>query len=148
MAQPGRALGSGPRGRRFESSRPDHLVDETPAATQAFLFCTGSRVIAARLEARIERPALGTNAHPAAAACAVQDRAATDISIRWLSFMSASHRPTDLHRRQLRLKKRNKLRARSAAGPASARAALEARILKTYSAFDIPQQAKPPTEPV
>src|SRR6266508_4049669 len=24
VAQPGRALGSGPRGRRFESSRPDH----------------------------------------------------------------------------------------------------------------------------
>ena len=24
MAQPGRALGSGPRGRRFKSSRPDH----------------------------------------------------------------------------------------------------------------------------
>ena len=80
--------------------------------------------------------------------CAVQDSAATDISIRWLSFMSASHHPTDLHRRQQRLKKRTKLRARIAAGPASARAALEARILKTYSAFNIPQQAKPPVETV
>src|SRR6266480_2493816 len=26
VAQPGRALGSGPRGRRFESSRPDQIV--------------------------------------------------------------------------------------------------------------------------
>ena len=26
VAQPGRALGSGPRGRRFKSSRPDHFL--------------------------------------------------------------------------------------------------------------------------
>src|SRR6185503_9868786 len=29
VAQPGRALGSGPRGRRFESSRPDQLSSKT-----------------------------------------------------------------------------------------------------------------------
>jgi len=47
--------------------------------------------------------------------------------------MSASHHPTDIHLRQHRAKKRNKLRARIAAAPASARAALEARVLRTYS---------------
>jgi hypothetical protein len=48
--------------------------------------------------------------------------------------MSASHRPTDIHLRQHRLKKRNKLRARIAAAPAAAgRAALEAKVLRTHS---------------
>ena len=48
--------------------------------------------------------------------------------------MSASHRPTDIHLRQHRLKKRNKLQARIAAAPAAAgRAALEARVQRTYS---------------
>ena len=49
--------------------------------------------------------------------------------------MSASHRPTDIHLRQHRTKKRNKLRARIAAAPAHGRAALEARVQRTYSAF-------------
>ena len=49
--------------------------------------------------------------------------------------MSASHHPTDMHLRQHRLKKRNKLRARIAAAPANARAALEARVQRTYSPF-------------
>lgn len=49
--------------------------------------------------------------------------------------MSASHRPTDIHLRQHREKKRNKLRARIAAVPASGRSALEARVLRTYSPF-------------
>jgi len=49
--------------------------------------------------------------------------------------MSASHHPTDMHLRQHRLKKRNKLRARIAAAPAAGRAALEARVLRTYSPF-------------
>lgn len=58
--------------------------------------------------------------------------------------MSASHHPTDIHLRQHRLKKRNKLRARLAAAPAATtRAALEARLQKTYSAFHIPQKEKP-----
>jgi hypothetical protein len=56
--------------------------------------------------------------------------------------MSASHRRTDIHRRQQRLKKRNKLRARIAAAPATGRAALEARVLKTYSAFHLPAKEK------
>jgi hypothetical protein len=47
--------------------------------------------------------------------------------------MSASHKPTDTHLRQLRAKKRNKLRARIAAAPATGRAALEAKVLRTYS---------------
>ena len=49
--------------------------------------------------------------------------------------MSASHRPTDIHLRQHRLKKRNKLRARIAAAPAAGRVALEARVQRTYSPF-------------
>jgi len=59
--------------------------------------------------------------------------------------MSASHHPTDIHLRQHRVKKRNKLRARIAALPASGRAALEARVLRTYSPFHSLQQ-KPPRE--
>jgi hypothetical protein len=49
--------------------------------------------------------------------------------------MSASHRPTDIHLRQHRAKKRNKLRARIAAAPVTGRAALEAKVERTYSAF-------------
>ena len=49
--------------------------------------------------------------------------------------MSASHRRTDIHLRQHRTKKRNKLRARIAAAPATGRVALEARVQRTYSAF-------------
>jgi len=48
--------------------------------------------------------------------------------------MSASHRRTDIHLRQHRTKKRNKLRARIAATPATGRTALEAKLLRTYSA--------------
>jgi len=49
--------------------------------------------------------------------------------------MSASHHPTDIHLRQHRAKKRDKLRARIAAAPATGRAALEARVQRTYSPF-------------
>ena len=49
--------------------------------------------------------------------------------------MSASHHPTDVHLRQHRKQKRDRLKARIAAGPASVRAALEAKILRTYSPF-------------
>ena len=49
--------------------------------------------------------------------------------------MSASHRPTDIHLRQQRRKKRNNLLARIAAGPASGRAVLEAKVQRTYSPF-------------
>ena len=62
--------------------------------------------------------------------------------------MSASHRPTDIHLRQYRVKKRNKLRARIAAAPATERAALEAKVLKTYSAFHSLQKEKPAPEAV
>jgi len=48
-------------------------------------------------------------------------------------IMSASHKPTDTHLRQHRVKKRNKLRARIAAAPATGRAALEAKVQRTYS---------------
>jgi hypothetical protein len=49
--------------------------------------------------------------------------------------MSASHHPTDVHLRQHRAKKRDKLRARIAAAPATGRAALEAKVQRTYSPF-------------
>jgi len=49
--------------------------------------------------------------------------------------MSASHHPTDIHLRQHRAKKRNKLRARIAAEPATELAALEAKVQRTYSPF-------------
>jgi hypothetical protein len=50
-------------------------------------------------------------------------------------IMSASHHPTDIHLRQHRAKKRNKLRAQIAAAPATGRAALEAKLQRTYSPF-------------
>jgi hypothetical protein len=49
--------------------------------------------------------------------------------------MSASHHPTDMHLRQHRAKKRDKLRARIAAAPAGGRAVLEAKVQRTYSLF-------------
>ena len=58
--------------------------------------------------------------------------------------MSASHHPTDMHRRQQRKKKRNKLLARLAATPASGRAALEAKVQRTYSLFHTPKEEKRP----
>jgi hypothetical protein len=59
--------------------------------------------------------------------------------------MSASHHPTDIHLRQHRVKKRDKLRARIAAAPAAAgRAALEARVLRTYSPSHSMMKEKPP----
>jgi hypothetical protein len=58
--------------------------------------------------------------------------------------MSASHRPTDIHLRQYRKKKRAKLLARIAAAPAAGRAALEARVQRTYSAFHSMTRGKQP----
>ena len=57
--------------------------------------------------------------------------------------MSASHRRSDLHRRQHRTKKRDRLRARIAAAPADDRATLEAKVLRTYSVFHIAAEVKP-----
>ncbi len=57
--------------------------------------------------------------------------------------MGASHRPTDIHLRQQRLKKRNKLRARLAANPSTGRAVLEAKLQKTYSVFHVRAEEKP-----
>jgi len=58
--------------------------------------------------------------------------------------MSASHRPTDIHLRQHRLRKRNKLRARIAAAAPTGRAALEAKVQRTYSPFHSSTTAKRP----
>jgi hypothetical protein len=56
--------------------------------------------------------------------------------------MSASHHPTDVHLRQHRVKKRNKLRARIAAAPPAGRAALEAKVQRTYSIFHVKAEEK------
>jgi len=59
--------------------------------------------------------------------------------------MSASHHPTDVHLRQHRAKKRHKLRARIAAAPAAERAALEAKVQRTYSpSHSITKEKLPP----
>ena len=58
--------------------------------------------------------------------------------------MSASHHPTDTHLRQHRAKKRNKLRARIAAAPATGRAALEAKVQRTYAPSHRMMKDKPP----
>jgi hypothetical protein len=58
--------------------------------------------------------------------------------------MSASHHPTDIHLRQHRANKRAKLLARIAAAPAAGRAALEARVQRTYSPFHRAMKEKPP----
>jgi len=62
--------------------------------------------------------------------------------------MSASHRRTDIHRRQYRKAKRDKLRARIATASVSAtgRAAFEAKLQRTYSPFHMMMKEKlPPT---
>ena len=58
--------------------------------------------------------------------------------------MSASHRPTDIRRRQQRKKKRSKLRARISAAPATGRATLEAKLQRTYLAFHSMTKEKQP----
>ena len=58
--------------------------------------------------------------------------------------MSASHQSTDIHLRQHRAKKRKKLRARIAATPATGRAALEAKLQRTYSPFHAMMKEKLP----
>jgi len=57
--------------------------------------------------------------------------------------MSAGHQRTDIHLRQHRTKKRDKLRARIAAAPAGGRAALEAKVMRTYSAFHSTTEKNP-----
>ena len=60
--------------------------------------------------------------------------------------MSASHRPTDIHRRHHRVAKRNKLRARIAAAPATGRTTFEAKLRRTYSPLHaIMKEKLPPT---
>jgi hypothetical protein len=59
--------------------------------------------------------------------------------------MSASHHPTDIHLRQHRKKKRDKLRAQLAAAPTAGRAAIEAKLQRTYSLFHARTDEKPPS---
>jgi hypothetical protein len=57
--------------------------------------------------------------------------------------MSASLHPTEIHRRRHRKEKRSKLRARLAAASPVGRAALEAKLQKTYAPGCGPQLPKP-----
>ena len=47
--------------------------------------------------------------------------------------MSGSLQPNEIHRRRHRKEKRNKLRAKLAAAPAGERAAIEAKLQRTYT---------------
>jgi hypothetical protein len=62
---------------------------------------------------------------------------------RSIIIMSGSLHPVEIHRRRHRAEKRNKLRARIAASPAGGRAALEAKLQKTYAPGCGPQSSKP-----
>jgi hypothetical protein len=52
---------------------------------------------------------------------------------RRIIIMSGSLHPTEIHGRRHRKEKRNKLRAKLAAAPAGERAAIEAKLQRTYS---------------
>ena len=56
--------------------------------------------------------------------------------------MSASLHPREIRRRRHRREKRDKLRARLAASPAAGRAAIEAKLQKTYALGAGPQRSK------
>jgi hypothetical protein len=60
--------------------------------------------------------------------------------------MSASLHPTAIHRRRHRTEKRKKLRAQLAAAPAVGRAAIEAKLQKTYALGSGPQPPKSGTD--
>ena len=53
--------------------------------------------------------------------------------------MSRSLHPTEIHRRRHRKQKRDKLRAQLAAAPTVGRAAIEAKLQKTYALGSGPQ---------
>lgn len=57
-------------------------------------------------------------------------------------IMSGSLHPNEIHRRQHRREKRNKLRAQLAATSAIERAAIEAKLQKTYALGCGPQQSR------
>lgn len=56
--------------------------------------------------------------------------------------MSASLRPSEIHRRRQRRQKRLKLRAKIAAAPATERGALEAKLQRSYAL--VPGGSEPP----
>jgi hypothetical protein len=56
--------------------------------------------------------------------------------------MSGSLHPTETHRRRHRKEKREKLRAQLRVAPAAGRAAIEAKLLKTYPLGSAPQPPK------
>jgi hypothetical protein len=63
-------------------------------------------------------------------------------------IMSGSLHPNEIHRRQHRKQKRDKLRAQLAATPAVGRAAIEAKLQKTYAVGYGPPPTKPSADEV
>ena len=61
--------------------------------------------------------------------------------------MSGSLHPTEIHRRRHRKKKRDKLRAQLAAAPVVGRAAIEAKLQKTYPLGSVPQPPGKTSDP-
>ena len=57
VAQPGSALGLGPRGRRFESSRPDHLSNRLPLSEHVNVV--EHRAVARKEESELTSPVQG-----------------------------------------------------------------------------------------
>lgn len=56
--------------------------------------------------------------------------------------MSASLRPSEVHRRRQRKEKRSKLRAKLGSAPAAERPAIEAKLQRTYTLFTAPKPTK------
>jgi hypothetical protein len=61
---------------------------------------------------------------------------------RSLIIMSGSLHPNEIHHRRHRKEKRHKLRAQLAAAPSVGRAAIEAKLQKTYALGCAPQPPK------
>ena len=56
--------------------------------------------------------------------------------------MSGNSHSTEIHRRRHRKEKRHKLRAKLASAPAGERAAIEAKLQRTYSLFPSTKPSK------
>jgi hypothetical protein len=71
-----------------------------------------------------------------------ESRQRSTVSLRRSIIMSAGLHSTEINRRRHRKEKRDKLRAQLAAAPAAGRAAIEAKLLKTYPLGSGPQPSK------
>jgi len=128
------------RGESASDARPRFFVRNVRAAVG-----DGARRFRSEHSQRLERPTLRESVR-SVCTCEQAWKHRRDTLTERTLIMSASHHPTDIHLRQHRAKKRNKLRARIAAAPASGRAALEAKLQRTYSrSHSSVKENKPPT---